>query len=158
MKLSQLLNELRKTRLFENFMKENPDAYFSAGFFTLEEDEESNKYQLDFFIPSKNRVAVIEYSFDSEMKVQEDEIKDMLKLNENIKIDICDLKEKVKEISKEFKANKIIAILKDNKWNLTCISPTLDMLRINIDSLTGNVDKCEKASFIDFIRVVKNKK
>lgn len=157
MKLAQLLNELRKTRTYENFMKTYPDAYFAAAFFTLEENEENSKYQLDFFIPSENRVATISYPFDEELKIQEDDIKNMIKLNEEIIVDADNLREKVNEIVKDikFKTTKIIAILKDNKWNLTCLSATLDMMRIHIDSITGKVEKSEKVSFIDFMKVVK---
>jgi len=157
MKLAQLLEKAKESNEYKEFMKEYPEAFLAAGFFVLD-DVGEDKFQLDFFIPGTNKIAISVYPFDN-MKIQEDNIKDIKKLDENLKIDVTDLRLKVDEVLKENKINlrvsKIIAILKDNKWNLTCMGSTLDLVRIFIDSLTGKVEKCEKVNFFDIVNVKK---
>ena len=160
MKFKQLLRELREKQCYGQFMQENPDAFLTAGFFVLD-DSGNNTFQLDYFIPKIEKIAISSYPFDR-FKIQEDEIKKAERLDENINIDICDLKEKVEDIKLKNNynrnTNKIIAVLKDGKWNLTCFSSSLDILRIFVDCFSGNCDKFEKASLMDFMQVRKTKK
>lgn len=152
MKLANLLNELKEKDFFKKFIAENPDAFFAAGFIVLDDSGE-DKYQLDYFIPSKKKIASVEFPF-KQMKIHEDVIEkaDRLKV---AMIDICDLRERVEEIKKNkaiaLRTNKIIALLKDDLWQLTCLSDTLDMLKIHVHSVNGEVKRCEKLNLFSMI-------
>lgn len=147
MKIAQLLNELKQKDFYKSFSRENPDAFFAAGFFVLDDSGE-DKYQLDFFIPSKNKIAVAEFPF-SKIKIHEDEIANASRLK-IAKVDIHDLRRIVDETKKErgieLKINKIIALLKDDLWQLTCLPQGLDILKIHIDSQSGEIKVCEKVN------------
>ncbi|MFZ5955328.1 MAG: hypothetical protein ACOYT4_02785 [Nanoarchaeota archaeon] len=160
MKLKEILKELNNNENFKKFKKQNPDAYLSAGFFVLDfnGNEHNGKYQLDFFIPKKKKIAIFEYPFEN-FKIDEGQIENAEKLADEIKVDIPDLFDNVKKIHKknnyEKTITKIIAILKDNQWNLTCMSSDLNMTRIKINSLTGSLDSFEKLRLMDFMRIGK---
>jgi hypothetical protein len=155
MKISTLLDELKEKDFFKRFMKENPDAFFAAGFFVLDNASSQDKHQVDYFIPAKKQIASAEYVFES-MKIHEDTIADAKRL-QIAKIDICDLREKVEEAKKlnncSLKINKIIALLKDDLWTLTCLSDSLDMIKIVIDSVSGEIKKFEKVSFMSMMSI-----
>lgn len=152
MNLSQLLEIAKENESFKNFIKENPDSFFTAAFIVLD-DSGKESYQLDFFIPAKNKIAISSYPFN-EFVIQEDDINESKQLNIP-SVEVSDLKERVEKIKLEnnlekIKINKIIAILKDDVWNLTCLSPTLDILKIQISS-DGECIRCQKSSLMDFV-------
>lgn len=153
MNISNLLLEIKKKESFSKFMQLNPDAFLAAVFAVLD-DSEKDTYQLDFFIPSKNKIAISSYPFE-EITIQPDEIKEAKELSQNLCVDITDLRERIEKIKNEnnlnkIKITKIIAILKDDNWSLTCLSPTLDIIQIAIDK-EGNTTKCKKAGLMDFV-------
>jgi len=160
MKLNDLLLELSKQEFFKKFMIENPDSFLTAGFFIFDLESNTNKIQLDFFLPKTMKIASIEHPF-KEVKVYGDEIKEARQLNEKLKVDISDVIDRVYDLQRKNKNSmriaKIIAILKDDVWNLTCLSSTMDILRIHINSLTGICQKFEKSSLADFMEVRKTK-
>ena len=153
MKIQNLVKELEEKDFFKKFMEDNPDAYLGACFAVIGDEE---KCQIDYFIPSKEKMASVAYPF-SEMKIYEDKIKNCKKMGE-IKLDISDLWDRVEEIKKENtigdKTSKIIAILKDDIWSLTVLFLSMTMLKIKVDALTGNVIDFKKASMFDFIKKV----
>ncbi|MDO8516573.1 MAG: hypothetical protein Q7S33_00450 [Nanoarchaeota archaeon] len=156
--ITQLFSELKQKDFYNKFIKENPDAFLAAGFFVLDLENNYNKYQLDFFIPQLNKIAIAEYPF-KEIKIQEDEITEAQILNENPLVDLDDLIDEINKLKikndYDKKTNKIIAILKDNFWSLTCMSITFDILKIRINSLTGECEKFEKANLMNFIDIKK---
>jgi len=153
MKILDLLEEIKKKESFSKFLQLNPDAFLAAIFAVLD-DSGKDTYQLDYFIPSKNKIAISSYPFE-DITIQPDEIKEAKVLSSEQKIDITQLRDKVEEIKNEnelnkIKITKIIAILKDDNWSLTCLSPTLDIIQIAIDK-EGNTTKCKKAGLMDFV-------
>ena len=158
MELQGLVEELKKTIYFENFINQYPEAYLAAGFFIIEDNEE-NKYQLDFFIPAHQKIAAFEWPLDKPAKIYEDKIERAEKIARPLKVDLDNLKNKIKEVIKDCKINfqpsKIIAILKDNNWNITCMSSSLNILKICMSARTGEVTKCDKASLMDVMSITK---
>ena len=75
-------------------------------------------------------------------------------------VDIIDLERFCKNIleEKEIKITptKIIAILKENLWNITCMDDFLGIIRIKINSSSGELISIDKGSLIDFIGVKKS--
>lgn len=157
MKISELMKRVEKEDFFKDFMEENPDSYFSALLCILTKNEnEGDKIQLDFFMPTKKQVAITEYPFIC-MTYPEDKMESMVKIENGLGFDLTDLwdlVEKAKTSEKvSHETNKIIGVLKDNKWTLTCLDNTLGMLKINLDADTGKVTKIEKASIKDMMKL-----
>jgi hypothetical protein len=86
-----------------------------------------------------------------------EEIKDQKELSDlDLKIDVSDLKEFIeKEIGK--KVTKIIAVLHNGVWNVTCLNG-MDMSRMNVDAYTGEVERKEDGLLSDMIRIKKGDK
>ena len=172
MKVQDLFNELQEKKCYKNFKSENPSAFFSAGFFVLDLKQKTETIQLDFFLPEQNRdcpnqikpqisegrIAAFEYPF-KEPKIFDEEIKQMQSQTTDIKIDIDDLEPTCKTIIKENNSSviptKIIAILKDNQWNLTCMDDVLGIIRIKIDAISGETLDFNKGSLMDFMGIKK---
>ena len=171
MKTQDLVEELQEKQSYQNFKSENPSAFFSAGFFILDLKENQEQIQLDFFLPEKEEIAAFEFPF-AEPKIHKDiisvgksgatepgKIKPMSPQTTDIKIDLDDIgpisKEIIKENGSAIIPTKIIAILKDNQWNLTCMDDMLGMVRIKLDALTGERIDFSKGSLMDFMGIKK---
>lgn len=154
MKFKDLFEELKTKECYTEFSGKYPDAHLSAGFFILStEEKEGDKVQIDFFIPSEKKIASFEYPFNS-VQVHEDEIAESKEItNLDIKVDIMDLFGFAEEkTSKKF--NKVIAILKDDIWNVTCLRG-LDMQRLKFCPYSGDVQSEETGLLSDFIKMQK---
>ncbi len=164
MKSLQLFDRLKQKICYEKFIKQNPTAYIYAIFAMLSsEEKEGDKIQFDFLVEKGNRVAIAEYPFE-EIKVSLQEINPKPKeLNFNeISLDIEEINEEVKKIQErnndKTKINKIIAILKENVWDLNCLTSTVDILKIKIDAKTKECLLFKKESLMSFIQLKKTKK
>ena len=183
MKISELINELEATENYRKFKKKNPSTFFATGFFILNTKEKTKEIQLDFFIPKQNRVcpnqsksqisegkiAAFEYPFTpntercteqcKEQKIFDEKIKPMQPQTTEIKIDLDDLEQTCRTIIKENNSliifTKIIAILKDNQWNLTCMDDMLGIVRIKLDAITEKLIEFNKGSLMDMMGVQK---
>ncbi len=154
MKFKELVEELNGKESYAKFIEQYPEAYLTAGFFILStEEKEGDKVQIDFFIPSEKKIASFEYPFNTFI-VHEDEIAESSEVkNLEVKIDVMDLFGFVEEkTSKKF--NKIIAILKDEIWNVTCLLG-LDMQRLKFDCYSGEIKSEDKGMLTDFIKMGK---
>ena len=126
--------------------------------------------QLDYFLPKENKIAAFEFPF-TEPKIHDNIISiekgqttkakpiPMQKQTTEIKIDIDDLATTCNKIIKEndsnLKPTKIIAILKDDIWNLTCMDNALGIIRIKINATTGEQIDFNKGSLMDFMGIKK---
>jgi hypothetical protein len=158
MKVGDLLNEVQESEGYGKFKSENPDAFFSAGFFILNLADGSESIQMDFFIPSKKKIAAFEFPF-GEAKIFDEEVPLMIEQSVDVKYDIDDLesvcRNAIKENGSAVNPTKIIAILKDGLWNLTCMDDALGIVRIKLDAASGDVMDFNKGSLMDFMGVKK---
>ena len=158
MKVKDLVQELEDKDCYKNFKEKYPDLFFSAGFFILDLQEKSEQLQLDYFLPNEQKLAAFEFPF-GEPKIHDDEIEKATSQTLEIKIDIDDLENKSLEIIKEnesdLKPTKIISILKDDVWNLTCMNDVLGIVRIKINAVTGELIDFSKGSLMDFMGIKK---
>lgn len=156
MKVSDLLERIGKEEFYKQFKKEHPSSYLCALLCILTKSEnEGDKIQLDFFMPDKKNIAFSEYPFN-EMRFPEESINEFSKLNyRKMAFEIDELWEVVDKIKKEkeiqHNTQKIIGVLKENKWVLTCFNDSMSMLKIHLNSLTGQVEKLDKGALTDFI-------
>lgn len=170
MKTKDLVNELEDKEVYKNFKEKYPDSFFSAGFFILNLQDKSEQLQLDYFLPSESKIAAFEFPF-SEPKIHDEiisvkngqtvgkEISEQKSQSLDLEIDIDDLENKSLEIIKENSSSvnptKIIAILKDDIWNLTCMDNMLGIIRIKINAKTGETVNFNKGSLMDFMGIRK---
>jgi len=156
-----LLERLKSKPGYEKFMRDNSDSFLYALFTILSNNEkEGDKIQFDFFTPSTKKIAYSEYPFD-EIKVQNQETNIASKKLEldKIQIDIENLWEVVEKLQLENKDSsvitKIIGILREGAWDLTCTTATIDMLRIKVDAVTKECISYKKENLTNFIQIRK---
>jgi hypothetical protein len=158
MKIAELVGELEDAECYKSFMKENPDAFFCAGFLILDLENETEQIQLDYFMPREKKIAAFEFPF-ARVKIHDDEVKEITLQSLDIGIDVDDLGPRCRELIKENGGNivptKIIAVLKGGIWNLTCMDNVLGIVQIKIDAGNGDVFSFDKGSLMDFMRVKK---
>jgi len=128
MKIHKLLQELQGNSEYKIFQSQNPDSFFAAAFLILDLKNTKNQIQLDFFLPSKNKIAAFSYPFISGFpnnsehaqqstnpKIHDDKIENMQPQTTSVKIDIENLESVCNKIIKENESQliptKIIAIL-----------------------------------------------
>jgi hypothetical protein len=161
-KIQELYEELKKQECYKKFIKDNKDAFLCAGFFVINLVDGEDKFQLDFYIPKKKRIAISEYPF-KEIRIQKDKMESMMPLDElMIQVDLSDVEEIVEEAkagnNNEQITTKIIAVLKDGIWNLTCMSDTLDLIRIKVSASNEQILQFEKVGLMEMVRIERKDK
>ena len=84
MKIQPYLEKLESSKPFKEFQGKNPKAYFSAGFFVLDFEENSIIHQIDYYIPETRKMAT--FILDSD----EVELKESESANEQVPAKITD--------------------------------------------------------------------
>lgn len=170
MKVQDLIQELEETKHYMFFKEKTPDSYFAAAFLILDLENKTEQIQLDYFLPAENNIAAFAHPWeapkihDNIISVQAGKTEPakptpMSKQTTKIKIDIDDLEPKCNELIKEnnsaIKPTKIIAILKDNIWNLTCMDNHLGIVRIKLNAISEEVINFDKGGLMDFMGIKK---
>lgn len=172
---NQILRRIEGSDEFKNFRKEYEDSYLCSAFFVFDLESQSETKQLDYYIPSKEKIAsflvdnVIKFSIDDifqkenrtlkkispEFKIGFEEAIDIAKE----RLEVENAKEKKETGTKgSGKINKVIGILQelDKKqiWNFTCMIGGTNMMLIHIDVNTGEITKIDKVNIMNFVRRV----
>jgi len=166
MKVQDLIEELQETKHYQLFKEKNTDTFFAAAFLILDIENKTEQIQLDYFLPNTNQIAAFSHPF-TEPKVHDNIISVrtgktepakptlMQSQTTKIKIDIDDLEKAsnklIKENNSQIKPSKIIAILKDDTWNLTCMDNALGIVRLKINATTEELLDFNKGSLMDFM-------
>ncbi|HTY44067.1 MAG TPA: hypothetical protein VMC80_02395 [Patescibacteria group bacterium] len=163
MNLQFYLEKLNSSEVFKEFMKENPDAFFCSGFFSIDKQGNDNQQHFDFFVPKTNEM----FSFKLEDEIEKLPMENFQGVPEKI-LEDCDfsLEEVERVISNEMekkdvktKMRKIFLSLQRNKDKHfiigTVFIAVMGLVRIDIDVSNMNVTFFEKKSFMDMVRVVK---
>ncbi len=158
MEIKKLLGEVMETSAYKDFKSENSDSFFSAVFAILDVKGQSNQIQFDFFLPSLKKIASFNLGV-SGVNIYDDEIKNMKPQSVDVGVDIKDLEEvcgaAIKKNGSMLVPTKIIAILRDGIWNLTCMDEALGIVRIKVDADSGKVEDFSKGSLMDFMGIRK---
>ncbi|MFH0808799.1 MAG: hypothetical protein V1888_04255 [archaeon] len=183
MKVQDLIQELEEKPEYKIFKKQNPDTFFAAAFLILDLENKTEQIQLDYYLPKQKAIAAFCYPF-AEPKIHSDiisvkegqttpaKIEQMKTQTTKIKIDIDDLAPKCKELIKEnnllqysairgtpsganINPTKIIAILKDDIWNLTCMDNLLGIVRIKLNAISEELLDFNKGGLMDFMGIKK---
>lgn len=150
MKISELLSDLREKESYKNFKKENPDAFFCSAMVVL---GEGDKVDLNFFIPSKNRISSFAMPFCSLTNHEEEILGQKEIVNLDFVVDACDLPRFIKrKLDKNF--SKYIAVLHDGTWNVTCLDG-LRISRVKIGVYDAKFEEKGSGSLMEMVRIKK---
>jgi len=170
MKVQDLIEELEENTHYKILKEQNQGSFFTAAFLILDLENSCEQIQLDYFLPQSNTIAAFSHPFQEpkihkdiisikEGKTEPKKIEQMKTQTTEIKIDIDDLSSRCKELIKEnnstIQPTKIIAILKDNIWNLTCMDNMLGIVRIKINAVTEELIDFNKGGLMDFMGIKK---
>jgi len=165
MKLAHYTKRVEDSPEFKKFREEHKQAYLSAGFFVLDFETNKHMHQIDFFIPSKKKVAT--FKLENGITFQISDTFKLKKKPEELTGDsILDL-EALKGIVHDEMMNrtvtqdvkKIIAVLQQENgkkvWRLNCITGDMAIIKVEVDDSKGDVLDFEKANLFDMMKVVK---
>jgi len=163
MKIQPYIDKLNAAPEYAKFMKENPDAFMAAGFFVIDFENGANVHQLDYYVPSKKKIAA--FTLDNKVMVQmldamnEEEPQ---KLDAQVGIDLDALQgivdDEMKNRGMSEKINKMIAILQnvDGKkiWHINCVLSGMQILKAKVDDSDKTILEMERKSIMDFVKKV----
>lgn len=163
MKLKPYIEKLNSSKKFKDFIKKNPDAYFSAGFFVLDFETKKNIHQIDYYLPKEKKIVTFEIDKGIEMKKSEtanDQIPK--KIFGGVETDLDILKGLVEDEMKNHtithQLQKIIAILQniDGKleWSLNCITSDMGVIKVHVDDKTHSILKFDPINLFDVVRKI----
>jgi hypothetical protein len=165
MKFQFYFEKLLESKDFKKFIKENKDAFLCSGFFVIDKKEEGNKQNIDYYVPSINKM----FSFKMDDKVEIVPVEDFgenfkpEKIPDNVDFDFTEVEDLILDkMEKEQIKNKIEKLLfslqaKDKKNYLlgTIFISSLGILKIRIDLDEKNIIDFEKKSFFDMMKIIK---
>lgn len=161
MKIQPYYNKLNESAQYQDFAKQNKDAFMVAGFFILDFESGKNMHQLDYYVPSKKKVAA--FTLDKGVQLQmmdmlNGKMPEKLDIKTNVDLDALKgiLEDEMKNRSITEDIKKIIAILQvvDGKkiWNLNCVLSGMGILRAHVEDDSESVLKMEKLNMLDFVK------
>jgi hypothetical protein len=157
--------KLAESKEFKKFIKENKDSFLCSGFFIIDKKEEGNKQNIDYFVPSLNKM----FSFKIHDKVEMIPVENFgenfkpEKISEKLDFDFNWIEEIIQNRMNDEKIkNKIEKLLlslqaKDKKNYIlgTIFISGLGIIKVKIDLDNKKIVDFEKKSFFDMIKVVK---
>ena len=161
MKLAPYVDKLNNSKEFKHFQKENKDAFMVAGFFVLDFEGKNNVHQIDYYVPSKKKIAA--FTLDNHVTMQ---MLDLLNAKNPEKLDIKTnmdldqlsgiLEDEMKNRTITAEIKKIIAVLQTIEgkkvWNLSCVLSGMGILNAHVEDSSKSVLKMEKKSILDFVQ------
>ncbi len=149
---------------FQNFKKENPQAFLCSAFFSIDKVAKDNKQHFDYF--AKDKI----FSFQLEDNCKKIELENYSKetpekISEKINLDFKEFEELlIEKMEKENIKNKIqkflFSLQKINKENFfigTIFISGMGMIQIKINLNKKEITEFEKKSIFDIMKVVKKK-
>ena len=161
MKLAPYVEKLNNSSEFKSFQKEHKDAFMVAGFFVLDLENKNNIHQIDYYVPSRKKIAA--FTLDKHVSMQ---MLDLLNAKNPEKLDVktnLDLDQLYGILEDEMKnrtitadIKKIIAVLQTIEgkkiWNLSCVLSGMGILNAHVEDSSRSVLKMEKKSILDFVQ------
>lgn len=163
MKVQPYIEKLSRSRIYKEFKKQNSDAFLVAGFFVLDLELGRNIHQIDYYVPSKKKIAA--FNLDGKINMQlldgiTERIPNSLDIRINTDLEalpgILEDEMKNRNITEEIK--KIIAVIQNIEgrkiWNLNCVLSGMEILKAHVDDESKTVLKMEKTSFTDIMKKI----
>lgn len=163
MQIQPYVDKLNDSKEFKDFSKQHKDAFVMAGFFVLDFENGKHIHQIDYYVPSKKKVAA--FTLDKKIQLQMLDLvhaKTPEKLELKTKVDLETLKGILQDemhnrnITEDIK--KIIAVIQNVEgkkiWNVTCMLSGMELLRAHLEDSTESILKMERVSMLDIIKKV----
>jgi hypothetical protein len=165
MKFQFYMEKLLSSKEFKKFTEENKGAFLCSGFFVIDKKGDDNKQNLDYFIPSLNKM----FSFKMDNKIELVPVENFgenfkpEKISENIDFDFTEIEGIIQDRMEQEKIkNRIEKLLfslqsqKGKNYLLgTIFISGLGILRVKIDLDDKKISEFEKKSFFDMMKIVK---
>lgn len=157
--------KLISSKDFKNFTSENKDAFLCSAFFSVDKKGNDNKQNIDYYVPSLDKM----FSFKLDNKVELIPVEDYgkgfnpEKIPDNLDFDFGYVEKLIEgEMFEKKITNKIEKLLlsvqvKDKKIYIlgTIFISGLGLLKVKIDLNEKRIVDFEKMSFFDMIKIVK---
>ncbi len=161
MKIQPYITKLSASTEYKDFTKKNNDAFMIAAFFVLDLENGKNSHVIDYYVPSKKKVAA--FTLDNRITLQmmdlmTKKVPEKLELKTNIDLDALAgiLQDEMKNRNITDEVKKIIAVVQTMEgkkiWNLNCMLSGMGILNAHIEDSTRSVLRMEKKSFMDIVR------
>src|SRR3989344_5021114 len=142
MKLAPYIEKLNKSQSYKDFVQKYKDAYLVAGFFILDFEAGANLHQIDYFVPSENKVAA--FTLDKEVSMQMlgtmgEKTPKVLDIKVNTDLDEISgiVKDEMHNRGMTEEIKKIIAVIQNIEgkkvWNVNCILSGMEILKSHIE-------------------------
>ena len=164
MKIQPYVEKLEASQEYKDFISKYGDAYMVAGFFVLDLEGKHNVHQIDFFVPSENKIAA--FSLDEGVKLKlldmmhPDKSPEKLDMRTEVDLEALEgiLEDGMKNRNMSEDVKKIIAVVQNIEgkkiWNLNCVLSGMEILKAHIEDESKSVLKMEKASVMDYIKTM----
>jgi len=162
------VEKLEGSEEFKDFKKKNPKAYLCSGFFAFDiaNAGKENTYHLDFLLKAEKKI--MSFKLENGIELMENksfgnEKFDLVEIPMNLSFEFKDFEAMIIErMEKEGIKNKIQKLLyslqrvegKDYLVGTVFITG-FGLVQVNIDITNKAIEKFEKKSFMDFLKVVK---
>ena len=157
--------KMTKSKEFVKFVKENKDAFLCSGFFAIDKKGQDNKQNIDYYVPSLDKM----YSFKLNDKVELIPVEDYgkgfkpEKISDNIDFDFNQIEEMIEDrMQQENIKNRVEKLLlsiqaKEKRTYIlgTIFISNLALLKVKIDIDDMKIIDFQKMSFFDMMKVVK---
>jgi hypothetical protein len=157
--------KLIESEEFKKFKEEYKDAFFCSGFFVVDKKGEENKQNIDYFVPSNEKMFSFKINNDIELVPVENFGEAFIpeKIPDNVNFDFTKVEDMIQDKMEQEKIkNKIEKLLlslqsKDKKNYLlgTIFISGLGIIKVKIDLDKNRIVDFEKKSFFDMVKIVK---
>ncbi len=160
-----LLEKLKDSKEFKEFIKENKDAYLCSGFFVIDKEnkEAGNQYHIDFFVPKTGKTFSFELENGVKLVSLERHEQILEKVSLNSEFDFDDME---RIISREMERNKINSKIQKLIFSLqnvkgrdmllgTIFVSGFGIVKANISLKDKIISDFEKKSFWDMLNIMR---
>ena len=148
MKIQPYVSKLNTSSQYKDFAKKNNDAFMVAAFFVLDLENGKNSHVIDYYVPSKKKIAA--FTLDNQITLQmmdlmTKKVPEKLDLKTNIDLEALEgiLEDEMKNRNVTDDIKKIIAVVQtiDGKkiWNLNCMLSGMGILNAHIEDESRSV-------------------
>ena len=161
------LEKLFASNSFQEFIKENKEAFPCSGFFTIDLEKNQNQQHFDYFSPRINRIFSFKLENNCEkVEIEPEENYEPQKLSMNYSFDFDEIKEiitkKIEEEKINAKVQKILLSLQKVKTEDlltgTVFISNLGIIRVSIDIVKKQIIDFQKSSLMDMFKIIKKTK
>lgn len=159
-----LLEKLKNSKEYKEFIKENKDAYLCSGFFVIDMENNGNsQYHFDFYVPESGKTFSFELEGGVKLIPLERDEQVLEEVSMKNHFDFDKIREKIltemelKKINNKMQ-KMLFSLQKVKGKNMllgTIFISNLGLLKVNMDIDSNQITDFEKKSLFDMMKMVK---